>query len=87
MATFPPDVHNGNCELQGVQITIPSLSGDVSCRSGRCKGDLIGAGCLPKNCADTLLTTELEELVVYDDAGRRLARPGTFVPPASADAL
>jgi hypothetical protein len=83
--TFTPDAHNGNCELSGVQITIPSLGGDVACRNGRCKGDLVGAGCLPGSCADTFFTTELVSLVVNDDAGQPLATPGTFVPPAKAD--
>jgi hypothetical protein len=84
--TFAPDAHNGNCELSGVQIPIPSLNGDVACRNGKCKGDLIGLGCLPKTCADTLVTSELVSLVVNDDAGQALATPGTFVPPAKDDA-
>lgn len=83
--TFAPDAHNGNCELSGIQIPLPSLGGNVSCRNGKCKGDLIGAGCLPKTCADTLLTSEFVSLVVTDDADQPLATPGTFVPPASAD--
>jgi hypothetical protein len=84
-STFAPDTHNGNCELSGVQLTLPSLSANIACRGGRCRGDLIGAGCLPKTCADTLLTSEFVSLVINDDAGQPLAAPGTFVVPAKND--
>ena len=84
--TFSTDTNNGNCELQGLQITIESLLGDLACRAGKCKGALHGLACLPGSCADTLFTTEFVSLVVLDDAGRALATPGTFVTPARADA-
>jgi hypothetical protein len=84
-STFATDAHNGNCDLSGVQITLPSLTGSISCRGGKCRGDLIGAGCLPKNCTDTMLTTEFVSLVVNDDAGQPLAAPGTFVVPTKND--
>ena len=83
--TFAADARNGNCELSGVQIPLKSLGGDVPCRSGKCKGDLIGIGCLPGSCADTLLTSEFVSLTVMDDAEQPLATPGTFVPPGNAD--
>jgi hypothetical protein len=83
--TIATDTHNGNCELSGVQIALPGLTGDVACRNGKCKGDLVGAGCLPGSCADTVLTTELVSLVVTTEAGDKVATPGTFVPPARAD--
>jgi hypothetical protein len=83
--TFAADAHNGNCELSGIQIELESLSGDVACRNGKCKGTLLGIGCLPGSCADTLVTTEFVSMVVTDDAGQPLATPGTFVPPAADD--
>jgi len=83
--TFTTDQHNGNCELSGIQIELESLSGDITCRSGRCKGEMFGIACLPGSCADTFFTTEFISLVVSDDAGQRLATPGTFVPPAADD--
>ena len=78
-ATFGIDRHNGNCELQGVQITTESLTGDIACRKGKCKGDLFGILCLPGTCADESFTTEFVSLVVNDDAGQPLAAPGIFV--------
>jgi len=83
--TFTIDQHNGNCELSGIQIEIPSLQGDVACRNGKCKGSMLGIGCLPTTCADTFFTTEFISLVVNDDAGQPLATPGTFVPAAAND--
>jgi hypothetical protein len=84
--TFSTDTSNGNCELQGLQITIESLLGELACRGGKCKGPLHGLACLPGSCADTLFTTEFVSLVVQDDAGQPLATPGTFVAPARSDA-
>lgn len=83
--TFTVDQHNGNCDLSGIQIEIPSLMGDVTCGNGKCKGSLVGIGCLPPACADTFFTTEFISLVVSDDAGQPLATPGTFVPAAADD--
>jgi len=83
--TFGKDA-NGNCELQNLQVRVPSLSGELTCRNGKCKGTLLSVACLPGNCADTLITTEFISLVVQDDAGRSLATPGTFVAAAKADA-
>ena len=84
--TFGKDANNGNCELQNLQVRVPSLSGELTCRAGKCKGTLLSVACLPGTCADTLITTEFISLVVQDDAGRSLATPGTFVAPARADA-
>jgi hypothetical protein len=84
--TFGTDTNNGNCELQTLQVRVPSLSGELTCRNGKCKGSLLSVACLPGTCADTLITTEFISLVVQDDAGRPLATPGTFVAPARSDA-
>jgi hypothetical protein len=85
-ATFGPDA-NGNCVLAGLQLSsVESLTGDLACKNGRCKGDLVGAACLPGDCADALITTEFSSFTVFDDAMKPLATPGTFVPPAKADA-
>jgi len=83
--TFGTDTHNGNCELQGVQITTESLTGEIACRSGKCKGDLFGILCLPGTCADESFTTEFVSLLVNDDAGLPLAAPGIFVPAGKDD--
>jgi hypothetical protein len=83
--TFTVDQHNANCDLSGIQIELPALSGDVTCQNGKCKGSLFGIGCVPPTCADTFLTTEYISLVVSDDAGQPLATPGTFVPAAADD--
>ena len=83
--TFMTDTHNGNCELSGVQIELEALIGEVACQNGKCKGTLLGIGCAPTTCADTLFVTEYGPLVVTDDAGLRLATPGTFVPPLADD--
>ena len=84
--TFGTDTNNGNCELQNLQVRVPSLSGELACRAGKCKGSLLSVACLPGTCADTLITTEFISLVVQDDGGRSLATPGTFVAPARVDA-
>lgn len=83
--TFMTDTHNGNCELSGVQIELEALVGEIACQNGKCKGTLLGIGCAPTTCADTLFVTEFGALVVTDDTGLRLATPGTFVPPAADD--
>jgi hypothetical protein len=83
--TFAADP-NGTCSLAGVQIATPSLLGTLTCRNGACRGRLVAAACLPPQCADTPLVSELVSLIVKDDAGQPLATPGTAVPPARGDA-
>jgi len=83
--TFGADP-NGNCELEGTQITTPSLVAELTCKRGKCKGTLVPIACLPKACADTPITSELSALVVRDDAGQALAAPGTTLAPAASDA-
>jgi hypothetical protein len=83
--TFMADTHNGNCELSGIQIELEALIGEVACKNGKCKGTMVGIGCVPTTCADTFFVTEFGPLVVTDDTGLRLATPGTFVPPLADD--
>ena len=83
--TFGPDP-NANCSLSGIQIVIPSLMATLTCRNGRCKGPVLPIQCLEKNCANTPVTTEFVSLVVHDDAGQDLARPGVMIVPSKADA-
>lgn len=78
---------NGNCELEGTQITVPSLNASLTCKKGKCKGLLIPVACLPKSCADTPIITEMTALVVRDDAGQKLATPGTTLAAAASDGL
>jgi hypothetical protein len=77
---------NGNCSLSGIQIELPSLTGTLVCRSGRCKGPLLPIACLEKLCADTPVITEFTGLVIHDDAGKDLARPGVVIAPSKTDA-
>jgi hypothetical protein len=83
--TFGQDP-NGNCSLAGTQIELPSLMANLSCRNGRCKGPVLPIACLEKLCANTPVTTEFVSLVVHDDAGQDLARPGVTIVPAKTDA-
>ena len=82
---------NGNCSLAGIQITTPSVLGDIDCVGGKCKGTIYALACLEKKCADAAITSELVSLIVFDgpaDMTTRspLATPGTAVVPAKADA-
>lgn len=88
--TFGADP-NGNCELASVQIAVPSVLGNIDCKNGKCKGIIYPFACLPKNCADTPITSELLSVIVYDgpleDAARKpLGTMGTTIAPASGDA-
>lgn len=83
--TFGADP-SSNCALATTQIDVLSLVASLDCKKGRCTGTFFPIACLPKNCADVRVTTELSDLVVRDDAAKPLARPGTFVLPAAADA-
>jgi hypothetical protein len=89
--TFGDDP-NGNCELRNVQVpNLPSLSGTLACKNGTCKGTVYPVACLPKQCADTPITSELGSvdangqtfgsILVLDDAGNALATPGTVLVP------
>ena len=91
--TFGSDP-NGNCELRGTQVpNLPSLQGTLTCKNGTCKGILYPIACLPAQCADTPVVSELGSVevngasfgpfLVLDDAGKPLATPGTFLLPSS----
>jgi len=83
--TFGTDP-SSNCALATIQIDVASLVAGLDCRKGRCTGTFFPIACLPKNCADVRVTTELSNVVVRDDGAKDLARPGTFVLPAATDA-
>ena len=82
--TFGSDA--GDCSLNALQITTPTLQGTLSCRAGRCKGLVLPVACLPAECADVVVTTELQLLEVLDaptiEGGKVIARPGFVVSPA-----
>jgi hypothetical protein len=89
--TFGSDP-NGNCELREVQVpNLPSLDGMLACKGGTCKGIVYPIACLPAQCADTPLVSELGSVMVgsqsfgpvlvSDDAGNAFATPGTTVAP------
>lgn len=79
--TFAVDP-TGDCPLAPLPpFTIPSLAGTVTCNAGKCKGTLHPVACLDPTCDDVPITTELVSLTVSDDAGRKLAVPGTILVP------
>jgi hypothetical protein len=91
--TFGSDP-NGNCELRGTQVpNLSSLQGTLTCKNGTCKGIVYPIACLPAQCADTPVVSELGSVevngasfgpfLVLDDAGKPLATPGTFLVPSS----
>ena len=86
--TFGDDP-NGNCELHNAQAILPSLGGTLTCKNGTCKGTAYPVSCLPAQCADVPVLSELGSvemdgrsfgpILVFDDAGLPLATPGTAV--------
>src|SRR5262249_12487253 len=62
--TFGTD--GGDCELDNLQITTPTLQGTLACKAGRCKGVVVPTACLPSQCADVPVTTEFRLLEVLD---------------------
>ena len=90
--TFGSDP-NGNCELANQQVpNLTSLVGTLACKGGTCKGTLYPIFCLPKQCADTPVSSELGSVeispqsfgpfLVLDDAGNAFATPGTILAPS-----
>jgi hypothetical protein len=72
----------GDCPLAGIPpITIGSLTGTAACNNGTCKGTLYPIACLDPPCADTPVISEFVSLTVFDDAGNKLAVPGTVLVP------
>ena len=75
----------GTVRSNGLQIETPSLNGTLTCKGGRCKGSVLPAACLPRECADVPITTEFRILEVLDvptlEGGKAIARPGLFVAP------
>jgi hypothetical protein len=89
--TFGDDP-NGNCELRNVQVpNLASLVGTLECKNGTCKGTAYPIACLPAQCADTPVVSELGSVeqngqtfgpvLVLDDAGVPFATPGTALAP------
>jgi hypothetical protein len=83
LTTFGSD--NGDCPLNGLQIETPTLLGTLSCKNGRCRGNVLPSACLPRECADVPVTTEFHILEVLDaptlEGGKAIARPGLFIAP------
>jgi hypothetical protein len=87
--TFGADP-NGDCPLANIQVpNFASLDATLACKNGKCRGTLHPVQCLPKECADVPVLSELGSvivngqafgpLVVLDEAGNPLATPGTAV--------
>jgi hypothetical protein len=85
--TFGDDP-NDNFELENVQVpNLQSLQGTLTCKNGTCKGTIYPIQCLPAQCADTPILSELGSaevgvqvfgpVLVFDDAGQPFATPGT----------
>jgi hypothetical protein len=86
--TFGDDP-NANCELRNTQVPalIPSLDGMLTCKNGTCKGSPYPIACLPPQCADVPLISELGSVtvngvsfgpvLVFDDAELPFATPGS----------
>jgi len=83
-ATFGIDA-NANCDLRGTALAVPSLAAAITCTNGRCKGTFLPIACLPKQCADGVVTTELSSIEVTNGA-TPVARPGTVLVPQATDA-
>jgi hypothetical protein len=91
--TFGSDP-NGNCELRELHVpNLLSLLGTLACKNGTCKGVVYPIQCVPKQCADTPIVSELGSvevgtqsfgpILVFDDAGNPFATPGTALTPAN----
>src|SRR5262249_56241291 len=89
LTTFGSD--GGDCPLNGLQIETPTLNGTLACKGGRCRGSVLPAACLPRECADVPVTTELRALEVLDaptlEAGKAIERPGLSIAPAKHPSL
>jgi len=76
--------NEGSCSLRGTQVIVPSLTGDLSCKAGSCRGVLLQVACLPADCVHTSITTEFVSFRVFEDAmdpTAIIAAPGTFLAP------
>jgi len=71
------------CVLAGLSTgPFPSLSGDVACRNGKCRGTILPIVCLPAECADVPITTEFVSFKLMDDSGVAtavIATPGAVI--------
>ena len=74
----------GPCSLRGTQVVVPSLTGDVSCKAGGCRGVLLQVACLPSDCVHSSITSEFVSFKLLDegmDPNAIIAAPGTFLAP------
>jgi hypothetical protein len=73
----------GSCSLRGTEVIVPSLTGDVTCKAGRCRGVLLPVACLPADCVHTSITSEFVSFKVLDpmDPNGIIAAPGTILAP------
>ena len=74
----------GTCSLRDSQVIVPSLTGDLTCKAGSCRGVLLQVACLPSDCTHTSITTEFESFSVFEDPMNpsvAIATPGTILVP------
>jgi len=76
--------NEGTCSLRGTQVIVPSLTGDLTCKAGNCRGVLLQVACLPADCTHTTITTEFVSFSIFEnpmDANAVIAAPGTILAP------
>jgi len=75
----------GPCSLRGTQVVVPSLTGNVECKNGRCRGALLQVARLTADCVRTSITSEFVSFRIFDseslDPNAVVAAPGTFLAP------
>ena len=76
--------NEGTCSLRDTQVIVPSLTGDLTCKAGNCRGVLLQVACLPSDCVHSTITTEFVSFIVFADAMHPeavIAAPGTILAP------
>ena len=76
--------NEGTCSLGGTQVIVPSLTGDLTCKAGNCRGVLLQVACLPADCTHSTITTEFVSFSIFEnpmDANAVIAAPGTILAP------
>ena len=74
----------GSCSLRDTQVIVPSLSVDLTCKGGSCRGVLLQVACLPSDCVHSSITTEFVSFSIFEDPmdpNAVIATPGTILAP------
>jgi len=76
--------NEGTCSLRDTQVIVPSLTGDLTCKAGNCRGALLQVACLPSDCSHSTVTTEFVSFSIFADPMHPdavIAAPGTILAP------